>query len=339
METKKYRILSIDGGGIRGIIPGQILSHIETHLGKRVGEHFDMIAGTSTGGILTCAFLCPDPRDPGKPKYTAEQIVDLYFRFGGNIFKAPLFHKIRTLWGFLDETYPANGLEKTLQEYFGETMLCDLIKPTLITAYDTDNRKAVFFTQHDAVKNPAKNFKVKEIARGTSAAPTYFECARVPSDPRQQEFMTLVDGGVFANNPGLCAYAEARTLFPKPGKKRKADQEMATAIDLAILSLGTGFGETSYPYVRAKRWGKAQWIIPVIDIMMSGVSETVDYQLDQIFKSVNASGQYLRINGRMPENVSPDMDNIDKKNLMALKEFGNDLYFRYEQDIKGFLEI
>jgi hypothetical protein len=73
--------------------------------------------------------------------------------------------------------------------------------------------------------------------------------------------------------------------------------------------------------------------------MMSGVSETVDYQLDQIFKSVNAPGQYLRINGQMPENVNPEMDNVDEKNLMALKEFGNDLYFRYENQIKDFLEI
>ena len=114
---------------------------------------------------------------------------------------------------------------------------------------------------------------------------------------------------------------------------------MATAADLEILSLGTGYSEKSYPYDKASRWGKAQWIRPVIDIMMSGVSETVDYQLDQIFKSVNATGQYLRINGQMPPEVSPDMDNVKNENLHALKKFGDDLYLQYEARIKEFLKL
>ena len=82
VNNKKYRILSIDGGGIRGIVPGRILSHIESLLGKRIGELFDMIAGTSTGGILTCALLFPDQKDPAKPGYSADEVVDLYFEYG-----------------------------------------------------------------------------------------------------------------------------------------------------------------------------------------------------------------------------------------------------------------
>ena len=342
MNNKKYRILSIDGGGIRGIVPGRILSHIESLLGKRIGELFDMIAGTSTGGILTCALLFPDQKDPAKPGYSADEVVDLYFEYGRDIFSIPFSHKVRTLWGLMDEKFPVAGLESTLNRYFGETMLSELIKPTLITAYDINNRKTEFFTQHDAVRDPAKNFRVRDIARATSAAPTYFECAKVSSDPSSPTFMTLVDGGVFANNPGLCAYAEARTLFPKPGNGEMGSSRepvMATAVDLEILSLGTGYSEKSYPYRKASRWGKAQWIRPVIDIMMSGVSETVDYQLEQIFKSVNAPGQYLRINGQMPPEVSPDMDNVKDENLNALKNFGDDLYLQYETRIKEFLKL
>jgi uncharacterized protein len=307
-------------------------------MGKRIGEHFDMIAGTSTGGILTCALLFPDKKEPAKPGYSADEVVDLYFKYGKDIFSIPFWHRIRSLWGLLDEKFPSLGLENTLQQYFGDTMLSELIKPTLITAYDTDSRRAEFFTQHDAIRDPAKNFRVKDIARATSAAPTYFECARVPSDPGHPFFMTLVDGGVFANNPGLCAYAEARTLFSKL-EQGGAEQEMATAIDMEILSLGTGFSEKSYPYKKARGWGKAQWIRPVIDIMMSGVSETVDYQLDQIFKSVDAEKQYLRISGQMPADVSPEMDNVKPENLNALKKFGDDLFKRNEKKIKDFLKL
>ena len=179
MATKKIRILSIDGGGIRGIIPGQILVRIEELLGKRIAEHFDMIAGTSTGGILTCAFLFPNNQNRTKPKFTAQEVVDLYFKWGGEIFDIPFFHKIRTAGGLFDEKFPSDGLEEALISYFEDKRLSELLKPTLITAYDIKNRKAVFFTQHDAKKDPSKDFLVRDLARATSAAPTYFECARI----------------------------------------------------------------------------------------------------------------------------------------------------------------
>jgi len=347
VEKRKYRILTIDGGGIRGIIPGQVLSHVESLLGKRIGEYFDMIAGTSTGGILTCAFLLPGKGNPAVPKYSAEEVVNLYVQFGDKIFSYMFWHRIRSLWGLLDEKYPAGGLERTLDMYFGETMLSELLKPTLITAYDTENRRTVFFTQHDAVRDPGKDFKVKDITRATSAAPTYFESARVPSGPDNPDSMTLVDGGIFANNPAMCAYAEARTFFRKPSSGLQAEQvkdqtgerNMATAVDLEILSLGTGTSTKPYPYKKIKGWGKAQWVRPVIDIMMSGVAETVDYQLEQVFDSIDAAGQYLRIDAPLPPGVSVSMDNVKQENLVALKKFGDQLFSENEDNIKRFLNL
>ena len=335
MALKKIRILSIDGGGIRGIIPGQILVRIEELLGKRIAEHFDMIAGTSTGGILTCAFLFPNNQNRTKPKFTAQEVVDLYFKWGGEIFDIPFFHKIRTAGGLFDEKFPADGLEEALISYFEDKRLSELLKPTLITAYDIKNRKAVFFTQHDAKKDPSKDFLVRDVARATSAAPTYFECARIQSLGNTRPYFPLIDGGVFANNPSLCAYAEARTIFPKPDKP----DGKATAIDFAILSIGTGFAKKRYHFNDAKNWGMAEWIKPIIDIMMAGVSETVHYQLDQIFKSVNVpSHQYLRIDGQMPKSVDSDMDNADQENLEALKDFGNNLFEKHKSEIQQFLK-
>lgn len=334
MKDKKIRILSIDGGGIRGIIPGQILTHIEKLLGYRIGEHFDMIAGTSTGGILSCALLFPNNQNPPKPKYSAQEVVDLYFKWGGDIFEIPFFHRIRSGAGLLDEKYPADGLEEALETYFENKKLSELLKPTVITAYDIYNRKTEFFTQHDAVSNPSKDFLVKDVARATSAAPTYFECARIKSFGNTRPYYPLVDGGVFANNPSLCSYAEARTLFKKPGD----DKKNATAIDLAILSIGTGYSKKQYHYKEAKDWGMAEWIKPLIDILMSGVSETIHYQLDQIFKSVNAlKNQYLRIDGEMTNDVDPDMDDASEGNMGALKKLGDNIFNRYKSDIQQFL--
>jgi patatin-like phospholipase/acyl hydrolase len=331
--AKKKIILSIDGGGIRGIVPGQILTHIERLLKEiyddstyKIADHFDLIAGTSTGGILACAYLLSDY---GRPKYTAEEVVDIYFERGDDIFTIPLYHKIISAGGVLDEKYPEAGLEETLQDYFGDAKLSDLLKPSLITAYDIKRRKAHFFTQHDA-EDPEHNFYVRDVARATAAAPTFFEVSKVKSDTNK--YYPLVDGGLFANNPALCAYAEMRNKFSTKEMK-------VLASDILLLSLGTGFANISYSYDEAKDWGLAAWAKPALDMMMAGVSDTVDYQLRQIFEAAGASKQYLRINSELPPDINPNMDCVEPENLKALKRFGDKLYQENQKEILTFLKM
>ncbi len=331
--ARKKIILSIDGGGIRGIVPGQILIHIERLLKEiydeptyRIADHFDMVAGTSTGGLLACAYLLGEY---DRPKFTAEEVVDIYFERGDDIFNIPLFHRIRTAGGMLDEKYPATGLEETLADYFGEAKLSDLLKPSLITAYDIKRRKAHFFTQHDA-DQPGRNFYLRDVARATTAAPTFFEVAKIKAD--DHKYYPLIDGGIFANNPALCAYAEMRNKF-------STDELKIMASDILLLSIGTGFAKVSYSYDEAKDWGLAAWAKPAIDMMMDGVADTVDYQLKQIFEAAGASKQYLRVNGALPRDIDPNMDNVEPQNLQALKRFGDDLYHEYQQEILAFLKM
>ena len=331
--AKKKIILSIDGGGIRGIVPGQILTHIERLLKEiyddptyKIADHFDLIAGTSTGGILACAYLLSDF---GRPKYTAEEVVEIYFERGDDIFSIPLFHRIRSAGGLLDEKYPAEGLEETLEDYFGDAKLSDLLKPSLITAYDIKRRKAHFFTQHDA-EDPEHNFFLRDVARATAAAPTYFEVSKIKSDANK--YYPLIDGAIFANNPALCAYAEMRNKFSTKELK-------ILASDILILSIGTGEANASYSYDEAKDWGLASWAKPALDMMMSAGSDTVDYQLRQIFEASGSGKQYLRINGQLPANIDPNMDCTDLENLKALKSFGDDLYAENQQAILSFLKM
>lgn len=334
-NSKMTRILSIDGGGIRGIIPGQILVILEEKLkaksgnpDARIADYFDLIAGTSTGGILTCAYLIPGQDNSGqevRPKFNASQVVDLYLKRGGDIFSVSLGHKIRTAGGIFDEMYPATQLEKAVDEYFGETMLSELIKPCLITSYDIKHRSGHFFTQHDARQKKGWDFKVKEVARATSAAPTYFECSNIKS--ASEVSYPLIDGGVFVNNPALCAFAEVVNEF-----KTSPDK-------MVILSLGTGFTKKEYDYDKAKDWGMIQWVKPLIDIMMSGVAEVVDYQLKQIFESGGIQNQYLRINTKLPIDVSPDMDDASPENLQALKELGTYTAQNFDAELDAIVEL
>ncbi|MCF6360378.1 MAG: patatin-like phospholipase family protein [Cyclobacteriaceae bacterium] len=332
MAIKKV-ILSIDGGGIRGIIPGQVLLHTEHLLqeisgdkNRRIADHFDLIAGTSTGGILSCAYLMPNKEQ--RPKYSASDVVNIYFERGQEIFANTLVHRIKSLGGVLDEKYPAEGLEKALNDYFGDTKLNELLKPSLITAYDIRSRKAKFFTQHDAHK-PASNFYVRDITRATASAPGYFQVANIRS--MDKKFYPLIDGGVFANNPGMCAYAEVR-------KASKRDESTVGAAEMAMLSLGTGYTCNSYKYKDAEHWGLAEWMVPLVDIMMSGVSETVDYELMQLFDTTGHPEQYIRINGEL-KNQDASMDNVAPENFKALERFGNTLFKKNRKKIKDFLEM
>lgn len=329
MEKKKVRILSIDGGGIRGILPGVILSYIEEQLIAREGkearlcDYFDLLAGTSTGGILVCTFLIPSLDSKGKPtnrpKYTAKEAVDIYLDRGDEIFDITLWQKIKSKGGLLDEKYNAKELEEALKDYMGDTMLSELLKPCLISSYDIRNRRAHFFSQVDAKSTITHDFTVKEVARATSAAPTYFEVARIKSAYGTP--YPLIDGGVFANNPAMCAYAEARSIpFSKIlNNPDKAD--MPYAKDMIIVSIGTGSTSKPYQYNDAKDWGMIEWIQPIIDIMMSGNSETVNYQLRKIWETTGTPENYIRLEPSLYE-ANNEMDDASVKNLNALHEAG-----------------
>jgi patatin-like phospholipase/acyl hydrolase len=329
------RILSIDGGGIRGVLPGQVMVALEQKLQRksnnpdaRIADYFDLFAGTSTGGILTCLYLCPDDKIPARPRFSAKDAVDLYLKNGGSIFKNDLRHRLYSTGGFSEEKYPSAAIERLLKEYFGDTKLSELLKPCLITSYDIHKRSTHFFTQHDAKEKEGYDYLVRDVTRATSAAPTYFEPARATS--LSGVSYPLVDGGVFANNPAMCAYAEARH---QDQFKREDGSKNVTATDMFILSIGTGSVKKSYDYNKAIGWGALGWIEPVLDIMMSGASDTIDFQLRQIFDAIDKENNYIRIDPEMGE-ADTEMDNASPENLQALKEAGIATAEKYEDELE-----
>ncbi len=130
-----FKILSIDGGGIRGIIPAVILGELERKTGKAASSLFDLIAGTSTGGILALGLV--KPNQDGSPHYSAMDLVGLYESNGSRIFSRSLLHRVLALGRFSKAKYSTTGLEKVLQEYFGETMLSEaltgLVVPSVVS--------------------------------------------------------------------------------------------------------------------------------------------------------------------------------------------------------------
>src|SRR4051794_26854596 len=166
------RVLSIDGGGIRGLIPALVLAEIEQRTGRRVAELFDLVAGTSTGGILACALTRPGA--DGKPRYTAAELTELYITEGPKIFHHTLLHTVESAAGVFDEKYENSGLRHALDHYLGATMLGETLVPIFVTAYDIENRRAFFFRT-----GGEWDYRLADVALATSSAPTYFEPARV----------------------------------------------------------------------------------------------------------------------------------------------------------------
>ena len=175
----------------------------------------------------------------------------------------------------MDEKYPTGPLERALAERLSGLLSQVDIADLLVTAYEIERRNPFFFKSWRArgleldpgETAASRDFRLVDVARATSAAPTYFEPAAVRA--QNGTAYACIDGGVFANNPALCAYAAARRLYPK------ADSYL-------IVSLGTGQLERPIPLGRAKDWGLVGWARPLLGVIFDGVSDTVEYQLDQL---------------------------------------------------------
>ena len=235
------KVLAIDGGGIRGLIPALVLAEIEHRTGRAIATMVDLIAGTSTGAIIACALARPNAM-------SATRIAAAYERDGPRIFDRSLIKVITSVGGFADERYDARGLVDSLRRHLGDTRLADASTGLVVTAYDLESRRALLF-------RPGRDdVSMVEAAHASSAAPTYFEPLRLGD-------RTLVDGGVFAINPAALAYAE-----------------VSGSLDI-LVSLGTGEHTRRLPYSRVKDWGVLEWARPILDVVFDGSADAVDAQL------------------------------------------------------------
>jgi patatin-like phospholipase/acyl hydrolase len=271
------RVLAIDGGGIRGLIPALVLAEIEHRTGRRIASLVDLIAGTSTGGILACALSKPDP-------LPAEEVAGIYEQQGPRIFDRSLLKTITSADGNLDERYDDDGLMAALRDYLGDATLGQATVPVLITAYDIEGRQAIVLRS-----STDGDVSMVDAARATAAAPTYFEPVRVAG-------RALIDGGVFAINPAMVAYAEVA----------------GEPLDI-IASLGTGEHTRRLPLDTVRGWGRLEWAEPIIDVVFDGSADTVDDQLTRL-----AGDRYVRLQTRLDE-ASDDLDDASEGNLAALR--------------------
>jgi patatin-like phospholipase/acyl hydrolase len=299
------RVLAIDGGGIRGLIPALVCTEIERRSNRRMFELFDLIAGTSTGGIIACALCAPDP-------LPASELVKLYEDEGPDIFDRSLFQRIRTADGLLDEKYDGKALDRALERFLGHKQLSETKPDLIIPSYDTALPGPYFFKSSKARDAPAEDdFPLSLVARATSAAPTYFE----PVEAREK---SLVDGGVFATNPAMCALAEALNVV--------------SPSDVVVVSLGTGERMHRRSFDEIKDWGVARWARPILDVVFDGVSDAVNYQLERVL----TGERYWRFQVELTT-ASDHMDDATEDNLAKLRGHAEELIEQRSADLDAAL--
>jgi len=308
------RVLAIDGGGIRGLIPALVLAEIERRTGRRIAEMFDLIAGTSTGGIIACGLARRGP--DGSPAHTAEELAELYVSEGPKIFDRSLIQQVTSVGGLVDERYDDAGLNAALEAYLGDARLKEVLTDVFITAYDIQDRFAFFFRSSRARADDAYDFSLAEAARATSAAPTYFEPVAV-TDAAGARTYPLIDGGIYAVNPAMCAYVEV------------ADAPSELEV---LASLGTGSQTKRHEFDDVTGWGAIEWVRPLIDVVFDGVADTIDFEAATLAKE-----RYMRFQAALRYS-SDALDDASEGNLRRLEGDAERLIAERTADIESLCE-
>jgi len=281
-----YRILSFDGGGIRGLLSTVLLRRLidESNVSDLIAQA-DLFAGTSTGGLIALGLAADVPLD---------EIETLYIEEGPQIFSENFFDQIRDVGNLLGPQYSNTELKRVLDGIFGDRRLGDLRHRVMVPAFELDNFrdkrageprrwKAKIF--HNLPNREAdKDRLLRDVALYTCSAPTYFPVAD-----------GFIDGGVFANNPSLCAIAQALD------RRWRNHPHLG---DIRLLSIGSGQRIAFLPG-NDHHWGVVQWGAKIIPILMEGSQETTHFQCSQLL----AEAQYCRIQPIFEEDYRMDSVN------------------------------
>ena len=328
-ERPGFRILAIDGGGIRGLIPAIVLERLEAEIKRTDAEatlagSFDLIAGTSTGGLIALALTTPG--EDGAPALDPAGMIELYSGpEARDIFHRPPLERLPVVGKvseLLDPRYGLDGLRRALEARFGERTVAEALTGLLLTAYDMHERTTRFFKPWN---EEAGRVSCVEAGLATSAAPTYFPALELDGG-------ALVDGGVFANNPTIAATIEAL---------KRREGEPVRPEDVLVVSLGTGQHEHGYDPGRVAGWGALGWVLPgegreppLVGAMLDGQSDAAHHWAHILLNhepgapvakgaDLGAGPRYYRWQIELPEPLP--MDGVSEADIARLREAGEAL--------------
>ena len=298
------RILSIDGGGSLGLASAMMLIELERRTQRPAAELFDVVAGTSVGGLLGLSLLVPG--DDGAPRHTAAEVSSLFEQDADQVFESSLWRWLSTLGGFLGEKYETTGLQEVLDELFADAWLSEAIRPTLIPAYDLLQDEPYAFRSHRARADAGADYPASGVVRATTAVPGFFPPAQVES---RGGFIkrSCIDGGAVAFSPALWAYAEASRLYPE-------------ADDVVLVSLGTGRRRHGPNQMNTPRWRTVDLARPMFQLTCDAASAVTHEQLQNLMGVHRAElERYFRLEPQVELASAGAMDDTSAQHLERVR--------------------
>lgn len=331
------RVLTIEGGGVRGIIPTRLLAALESLAGAPIVELFDVLVGTSTGGMLALGLVTPG--EDGGPAYPAQTVGDIYTSHGPQIFPKLTSSLPRSLqeardwwssassnaaiFGFNPEAgnarYSPEGIAEAFLVYFGDHRLSEALVDVIVTSYDLQTKSPVLFRSRDAKLDPDNDILMRDAARATSAAPTYFPPLEMSWEGVKNRL--LVDGGVYAKNPAMIGYIE--------GVTRAREQGLGDA-DVMVVSLGTG-RPTRTQTLTYKEFVGRSWLKLAEDVFRAAEDGQAALH-DQVLTTL-IGDHYWRFQTVLADGASYAMDDVSDRNVDALKHLGDQLVGERLEDL------
>ncbi len=350
-KKKEVRyILTIDGGGMRGIVPAYILEKMNEELKSKTKRplysYFDLVAGTSTGalialGLTSSAETTSFVRDDGdsysvektytkgrffrkeyretlgtiERKASPESFMELYEKNGVRIFRKKEAKGLKKIMSSINrlfnDKYEAEPYEDFLYELYGDTLLSDAAVPTMAVSFNLSNGKEYIFRSWED-----RGWLVREAARASSAAPTYFSPARF-IDRTNDEVLTLADGGIIANNPILAAYIEARKLYPEAEEFRFLSLSTASSVFRMNPDEVSSTFDWMGPLLSAYGAGN-------MNISLEGVESIKGVKVVRVWKDVVKTHLSL--------------DDTSEETIAQLKSAAEEIWEEKKEDITAFLD-
>ncbi|KAF0894935.1 hypothetical protein E2562_004933 [Oryza meyeriana var. granulata] len=340
-QGRLITVLCIDGGGIRGLIPATILACLETKLQDldgpeaRIADYFDVIAGTSTGALITSMLAAPD--DNRRPLFAAADLNKFYLENGPKIFpqrKVGFLTPVANLIGVVrGPKYNGSFLHDKIKSLTHDVTIADTVTNIIVPTFDVKYLQPIIFSTYEAKNEPLKNAHLSDICISTSAAPTYFPAHffKTSGPSSESREFHLIDGGVAANNPTMVAMS----MISKEVLRQNLDFKLGKPADYKhylVISIGTGTAKMAEKYTApaCAKWGVLRWLYdggftPLIDIFTHASADMVDIHASVLFQSLCCEKSYLRIQDDSLVGHTSSVDIATKENMEALIGIGKDL--------------
>ncbi|MCP3998232.1 MAG: hypothetical protein GY722_24690 [bacterium] len=343
MKTPKddslTRVLAVDGGGVRGILPVRVMVALEEMTGKPTEELFDILVGTSIGGIGVLGLVRPGT--DGEPKWAARDLLNVYSTRAADIFPdtslswpqslqqvsemirrpSPTAALLGSNPGLGNARYDPAGLIDILAGQLGGTMLSEALSRTIITSYDVRSQRPVIFDSAAIAAGTQGDIPMITVARATSAAPSYFP-PMVDTDGEGEERL-LVDGGIFANNPALLGYQAALDAGADPER-------------VVLVSLGTGLHGPNSSLTRSDYMGLS-WFRLAQSVLESAQVGNVAV-IDRFLRTA-VGHTYWRFDTALVGDIDHDMDNTTAEHVAWLDTAGKAMVGERIADLNRLAEV